>query len=123
MPPPSFCLPPTAAASPPLSNAVARIDVARGLTPDTSTQEDAWLLLAARALVSQAAGIEIDIAGDVRHGPVYRNFRPDDLTNGVKLTNSSDAALQAVLSVSGAPITPEPAIEKGFKIERLYFHA
>src|SRR5207302_4616506 len=29
--------------------------------------------------------------------------------------------LQAVVSVSGAPTVPEPAAEKGFKIERLYY--
>ncbi len=29
--------------------------------------------------------------------------------------------VQAVVSVTGAPITPEPAAEKGFKIERLYY--
>jgi uncharacterized protein YfaS (alpha-2-macroglobulin family) len=29
--------------------------------------------------------------------------------------------VQAVVSVSGAPVTPEPAAENGFKIERQYF--
>ena len=29
--------------------------------------------------------------------------------------------MQAVVTVTGAPLTPEPAAEKGFKIERLYY--
>ncbi len=35
--------------------------------------------------------------------------------------NLGDAPLQAVVSVSGAPIVPEPAAERGFKIERTYY--
>ena len=31
--------------------------------------------------------------------------------------------MQAVVSVSGSPLTPEPAAERGFKIERKLFHA
>ena len=38
----------------------------------------------------------------------------------VKITNTGDAPVQAVVSVSGAPVTPEPAAENGFKIERTY---
>jgi uncharacterized protein YfaS (alpha-2-macroglobulin family) len=37
------------------------------------------------------------------------------------VTNTGEATLQAVVSVNGAPITPEPAADKGFKIERKYF--
>ena len=39
----------------------------------------------------------------------------------IKITNTGDAPVQAVVSVSGAPITPEPAASNGFKIERNYF--
>jgi len=37
------------------------------------------------------------------------------------VTNTGDATLQAVVSVTGAPITPEPAADRGFKIERSYY--
>jgi uncharacterized protein YfaS (alpha-2-macroglobulin family) len=36
------------------------------------------------------------------------------------VTNTSDASLDAVVSVSGAPTSPEPASEHGFKIERSF---
>jgi uncharacterized protein YfaS (alpha-2-macroglobulin family) len=39
----------------------------------------------------------------------------------IKITNTGEAAVQAVVSVSGAPVTPEPAASNGFKIERSYF--
>ena len=37
------------------------------------------------------------------------------------MTNAGEGALQAVVTVSGAPLVPEPAAERGFKIERLYY--
>ncbi|HBY25170.1 MAG TPA: alpha-2-macroglobulin, partial [Bradyrhizobium sp.] len=39
----------------------------------------------------------------------------------LKITNTGDAPLQAVVSVAGSPVTPEPAASNGFKIERSYF--
>ena len=39
----------------------------------------------------------------------------------LKVTNTGDATLQAVVSVTGAPVTPEPAADRGFKIERTYY--
>jgi uncharacterized protein YfaS (alpha-2-macroglobulin family) len=107
---------------PTIFNAVARIEAARGLTPYTSTQESAWLVLAARALGKEGARVALDVAGEATQTPLYRNFRTSDLAGGpVKVTNSGDAILQAVVSVTGAPITPEPAADRGFKIERTYY--
>src|SRR5262249_30888066 len=48
-------------------------------------------------------------------------LRPRDLAQPVKITNSGESGLQAVVTVSGAPVVPEPAAEKGFKIERSYY--
>jgi alpha-2-macroglobulin len=105
-----------------VGNVVARIEQARSLTPETSTNEDAWMLLAARGLSTQAAGIVLDVAGRRHDGPVYRSFSPADLAQGITIANTGDVAVQAVLSVSGAPTSPEPAVEnKGFKIERKYY--
>src|SRR4029077_18788632 len=43
-----------------LTGAVERVEAARGLTPYTSTQENAWLLLAARTLAKDALNLDID---------------------------------------------------------------
>ena len=49
-------------------------------------------------------------------------FRLSELAQQpLKVTNTGRGDVQAVVSVSGAPTTPEPAAEKGFKIERLYY--
>src|SRR2546430_8696932 len=39
----------------------------------------------------------------------------------IKVTNTGDAPVQAVVTVSGAPVAPEQAASNGFKIERAYF--
>ncbi len=102
--------------------AVERIEAARDLTPYSSTQENAWMVLAARALARDTASMALNVNGEAKRGPLYRSFRPSDLGGApIKVTNNGDSAVQAVVSVIGAPVTPEPAAEKGFAIERLYY--
>src|SRR6185369_6215682 len=101
--------------------AVERIEAARALSAYTSTQENAWMVLAARALARDAAGMALDVAGDSKRGPLYRSFRPSDLATPVRVTNNGENAVQAVVSVIGAPVTPEPAVDKGFLIQRIYY--
>jgi uncharacterized protein YfaS (alpha-2-macroglobulin family) len=103
-----------------LTQAVQRVEVARGLTPYTSTQENAWLVLASRALSKETMALDID--GSPIKTAAYRSYKAEQMTGKpVKITNTGDAPVQAVVSVSGSPITPEPAASNGFKIERNYF--
>ena len=105
-----------------LTGAVERVEAARGLTPYTSTQENAWLLLAARALAKEANTVSLEIDGAPVKTALFRNYRQADIAaKPVKITNTGDTPLQAVISVAGAPVTPEPAASNGFKIERSYF--
>jgi alpha-2-macroglobulin len=101
--------------------ATARVEAARNLTPYTSTQENAWMALAARALARDAQTISLEVGGEKTQGALNRNLRPSDLQQPLRVTNAGDGAVQAVVTVSGAPIVPEPAAEKGFKIERKYY--
>jgi uncharacterized protein YfaS (alpha-2-macroglobulin family) len=101
--------------------ATARVEAARNLTPYTSTQENAWMVLAARALARDAQTISLEVGGEKTQGALNRNLRPSDLQQPLRVTNAGDGAVQAVVTVSGAPIVPEPAAEKGFKIERKYY--
>jgi alpha-2-macroglobulin len=103
-----------------IDDAVLRIDAARSLSASTSTQEDAWLVLAARALTKQLNAISLAVNGESRQGALYRTLRPDDLASPVAVANQGEGNVQAVISVSGAPLTPEPAAAEGFKIERSY---
>jgi alpha-2-macroglobulin len=103
-----------------LTQAVARVEVARGLTPYTSTQENAWLVLASRALSKET--MSLDLNGAAVKTALYRSYRASEMAGQpIKITNTGDTPVQAVVSVSGAPITPEPAASNGFKIERNYF--
>ena len=103
-----------------LTQAVARVEVARGLTPYTSTQENAWLVLASRALSKEAMTLDLD--GAPIKTALYRSYKAAEMAGKpIKITNTGEAPVQAVVSVSGSPITPEPAASNGFKIERSYF--
>jgi uncharacterized protein YfaS (alpha-2-macroglobulin family) len=104
-----------------IDDAVARIDAARALTSQTSTQEDAWLVLAARALAKQLNAISLSVNGEARQGTFYRSLHAAELDQLLAVSNSGNGTVQAVVSVSGSPLTPEPAAERGFKIERNYF--
>jgi hypothetical protein len=103
-----------------IDDAVLRIDAARTLAASTSTQENAWLVLAARALAKQLNAISLNVNGETRQGALYRNLRPDDLALPYAVQNHGDGNVRTVISVSGSPLTPEPAADSGFKIERSY---
>jgi uncharacterized protein YfaS (alpha-2-macroglobulin family) len=103
-----------------LTQAVMRVEAARGLTPYTSTQENAWMVLAARALAKETMTLELN--GQEIKTALYRNYKAEQVTGQpLRITNTGDAPVQAVVSVSGSPVTPEPAASNGFKIERSYF--
>ena len=103
-----------------LTQAVMRVEAARGLTPYTSTQENAWMVLAARALAKETLALDLD--GSPVKAALYRSYKASEIgSQPIKITNTGDAPVQAVVSVSGSPVTPEPAASNGFKIERNYF--
>jgi alpha-2-macroglobulin len=98
--------------------AVQRVEQVRANLRPTSTQEDAWLLLAASALAKDAGKVTLDVGGAPVQGAFYRTIRAGDLKEPLRVTNNGGDPVQAVVTVTGAPVTPEPAAEKGFKIER-----
>ena len=103
-----------------ISQAVARVEVARGLTPYTSTQENAWMVLAARALAKET--LSLDVNGDVVKTALFRSYKAAEMAGQpLKITNTGEAPVQVVVSVSGAPVVPEPAASNGFTIERNYY--
>lgn len=80
------------------------------------------MLLAARALTEQAATTELTVGGVAHKGQLMRRLTGPELIDGqLVISNDSGAAVDAVVSIIGAALTPEPAVEKGFKIERSYY--
>jgi hypothetical protein len=88
----------------------------------TSTQEQAWLLLATHALGEEANSLTLSINGRPHQGSLLRGVAAAELEgSGVVVSNTSDRSVEAVISVIGAALTPEPAAAKGFSIERSYY--
>uniref|UniRef100_UPI0032B60CD2 alpha-2-macroglobulin n=1 Tax=Xanthobacter sp. KR7-225 TaxID=3156613 RepID=UPI0032B60CD2 len=102
--------------------ALNRVDVARTLTTRTSTQENAWLLLAARTLAASASGMVIEANGVARRGPYGRTLSREELERGaLTLRNAGPEPVKVVVSVNGAPAAPEPPAAHGFALERRYY--
>ena len=107
------------AEAPRLINVIAK---AYSLRTATSTQEQAWMLLAAKALGDQALKTDLTVGGAPVKGPIMRGLSADDLAAGpLTVVNNGEDAIDAVVTVIGAALTPEPAISKGFRIERSYY--
>jgi uncharacterized protein YfaS (alpha-2-macroglobulin family) len=101
---------------PKLANVVAKAYETRNYT---STQEQAWMLLAANALNDEAKDAKLSIDGAPVNGSVVRGLSAEELkSKPVTIFNNGDNPVDAVVSVVGAAMKPEPAISKGFKIER-----
>jgi hypothetical protein len=107
------------AETPRLASVVAKAFSERAYT---STQEQAWMLLAAKALADEAKSTRIGVDGKMRQGAFNRRFSAAEIqAKPFAVTNEGDTAVDAVVSVIGASLTPEPATEKGFKLERSYY--
>ncbi|HRO51108.1 MAG TPA: alpha-2-macroglobulin family protein, partial [Hyphomicrobium sp.] len=104
--------------TPRLVNVVSRAYTARSYT---STQEQAWMLLAAHALGEDAKTAQLSIDGTPVNGAIQRAYAAGDLENGITISNDGDTAIDAVVTVIGAALSPEPAISKGFGITRSYY--
>jgi hypothetical protein len=101
--------------------AVQRVEAARATLRPTSTQEDAWLLLAASAVAKDAGKVSLDVNGESVTQPLYRTISAGALKDPIRIANTGDNDVKAVVTVTGASVTPEPAAESGFKIERQDF--
>ena len=63
----------------------------------------------------------LDIDGAPVTQAVFRSYKASEMAGKpIRITNTGEAPVQAVVSVSGSPVTPEPAASNGFKIERTY---
>ncbi|MBL4892967.1 MAG: alpha-2-macroglobulin family protein, partial [Rhizobiaceae bacterium] len=92
------------------------------LRTHTSTQENAWMLLAARALQEENASIRLDVNGGAQQGAYTAKFTGDELAgNPITVTNKMGHNLVAVVSTIASPERPLSAGGDGFAIERHYY--
>jgi uncharacterized protein YfaS (alpha-2-macroglobulin family) len=88
----------------------------------TSTQDEAWMLLAARALKDGNDSIKLTVDGQPHSGAWSEQMSGDALlANPVTVANNGSQALQAVVTTVAAPAQPLPAGGDGYTIERTYY--
>ncbi|HVU43063.1 MAG TPA: alpha-2-macroglobulin family protein, partial [Xanthobacteraceae bacterium] len=73
---------------------------------------------AAAAVAKDNGSVSLDVGGKSTDRPLYRTISAADLKTPLQVTNTGNGDVKAVVTVSGAPVTPEPAADQGFKIER-----
>jgi alpha-2-macroglobulin len=89
---------------------------------DTSTQDEAWLLLAAHALMQGADKPQLTISGEPWSGPWFSRLGSDTAAAlPLVVENRGERPLDALIGVGGIPRTPEPAGGYGYRIERAYY--
>ena len=86
-----------------------------------STQDMTWMVLAARAIQKEASTIELTADGKSQKGAFYRSFSASALSAPYSVSNPGSSPLRATVTVTGSPITPEPAEEQGMYVTRSYF--
>jgi len=90
----------------------------------TSTQENAWMLMAAAALIRDASRTSFSVDGATVAGPLFKRFTGTALAAApVTIENLGADGLDAVVAATGVPLVPEPEGGEGFKIERSYYTA
>ncbi|MCX5579140.1 alpha-2-macroglobulin family protein [Kaistia terrae] len=88
-----------------------------------STQEQGWMLMAAAAMMSDLKQASIEVDGNHADVPLYRKLLGSDVSpRPLVVENTSKVALDAALTLTGIPATPEPAGGEGFTITRSYFN-
>ena len=81
------------------------------------------MLLAARALIREADKTQLSIDGSPVSGAVNKSYDAEALASGpVVIANRGNLPADAAVTISGVPLTPEPAGGSGFAIERAYYH-
>ncbi|MEE9588693.1 MAG: alpha-2-macroglobulin family protein, partial [Hyphomicrobiaceae bacterium] len=89
---------------------------------NTTTQENAWMLLAARSLMERADGLRLSVDGVSQKGSVLKGVSASDLERApIIIENDGEEPATVVVSVTGEAATPEPATMQGLRVERSYF--
>jgi len=90
----------------------------------TNTQEKAWTVLAADALLRGSPGpVELELPGGVTRSGARIDLTPTtaQLSGGLPVGNSGKAAIWQAVSVSGVQNAPAPAAREGLRIKRYFF--
>ncbi|MFC3074788.1 alpha-2-macroglobulin family protein [Shinella pollutisoli] len=88
----------------------------------TSTQEQTWMLLAARGMKDADKGLKLEVNGAARDGGYAAQMTGKALlTAPLTVANRGGEPVSAVLTTVASPVDPLPAGGDGFAIERTYY--
>ena len=105
-----------------VARAGAVLERARAERSLTSTQENNWMALAAEALAERASSSQFSVDGEPVEGALYRRWNGATLADrSIAVANLGQNAARLVISVSGAPVEPDPAVSNGYAIERTFY--
>jgi uncharacterized protein YfaS (alpha-2-macroglobulin family) len=97
-------------------------DEARAERTYTSTQENAWMTLAAEALAEHATLSQFTVDGQPVRGALARRWSGAALAGkSIAIANTGTSTAQFVATISGAPISPEFAASNGYAVERSFY--
>jgi len=88
--------------------------------PHLSTQEEAWSLLAANALIKDASSQGLTVNGTLVTGPFIRKVAAQTLVPQ-RIENTANTDTDITLTTFGVPEVPGPADGYGYRIERSYY--
>lgn len=86
-----------------------------------STQEATWSLLAANALLGDAANAGLILNGEAMTGPMVEVMNPVTLATPWRIENTGERAVDLTLTAFGVPIRPQDPVSRGYVIDRQYF--
>jgi uncharacterized protein YfaS (alpha-2-macroglobulin family) len=101
---------------------LANLQAGRGYL---STQEEAWILMAAKATTSTSQPV-VSIGRDAQAAvnqskPYYLHMASEDLGTGSVFTNNGTDPVYAKATVAGVPIADLPPEQSGFEITRVFY--
>lgn len=88
-----------------------------------STQEKAWLIMAAREL-GTSESVKVAVQGETlaeSERPVYLRFDEDRMRGGVTVANFGDKPIWQNVTYSGVPRDEMPADDEGFAVFRAFY--
>jgi hypothetical protein len=107
---------------PDIARAGSIVETARAAARSTSTQENMWMVMAAQAMSREAENLSLTIDGAEHKGAFYRTVSGEAISaKPLVIGNPGNATARAVVTVSGIPTTPEPALDQGFALERTLY--
>mgnify|MGYP001384176439 CR=1 FL=1 len=106
----------------PVKSLTDLLKLRRAETPLTSTQEKAWMLLAAHGLLQSGEEIRLRLNGSARAGNLFARYRAAELDDApVNIVNDGPGELEALVNVTGVPDRPLPAGGNALSISRSYY--